>query len=170
MNIHRNDFVCVSAADAFSHGCIEDVVILSGREHRIQLVLNSACTTNLPGSVNIEIIPQCLKYRRMITAVRSLPQSTEDVRSLFLTRELNSPVKQGRKRPYISSFTLDPSQQRALDKAIQSSFMIIEGQPGEYIAHELTRSSIVCAWLQTRMHCEHLAKMSDKNMPRKAPN
>jgi hypothetical protein len=131
ISIHKNDFVCASTAQVISHGCIEDVVALTGSGHHIQLVLNSACTTDLPGTVNIEVIPQCVNYRRMITAIRNLPQSTEDVRSLFLTRDLYSPVKKSRtKRSFTSSFTQDPSQRKALEKAIHSSFTIIEGQPG----------------------------------------
>ncbi len=72
----------------------------------------------------------------MITAVQNLPQATENVRSLFLTRDLHSLVKQTTtKRSFTSSFTLDPSQKKALDKAVHSSFTIIEGQPGSYVAH-----------------------------------
>ena len=124
--------MCISATQVIFHGYIEDVVILTGNDYQVQVVLNSAkYTGDFLATVNIEIIPQSLNYRRMITAVRNLPQATEDVRALFLTRELRIPVKQSRaKRSCVSSFTLDSSQSKALDKAVSSSFTIIEGQPG----------------------------------------
>ena len=131
VNIHKYDFVCVTTAQAISHGCIEDFLILTELDHYVQLVLNSTSTFDLPEAANIEVIPQCTYSRRMITAVRNLPQAPENIRSMFLTREF--PVKQSRpKKLHPSSFSLDPSQRKALDKAIHSSFTIIEGKPGLY--------------------------------------
>lgn len=131
VNIHKHDFVCVTTEQAVFHGCIEDFVILTELDHCVRLVLNSTTTVDLPEAANVEVIPQCIYSRRVTTAVRNLPHAPENIRSMFLTRDF--PVKQSQSRKlHRSSFSLDPSQKRALDKAMHSSFTIIEGQPGLY--------------------------------------
>lgn len=137
--------MCVSTeTQVVSHGRVNDVV-LRENDYCVHLVVNSDISKDLPATVNIEIISQCHSYRRMITAVKNLPQTSEDIRSLFLTRDLHSPVKQSRpKGQLISSFLLDASQRKAVNRAINSSFTVIEGRSGWYHLVVLFVGSVAC--------------------------
>ena len=132
--IHKDDFVCIYSISShvIYHGCVENVPMLLEDSVHIRLLLNSGCSTEPSGAANVEVLPQCVDFRRMINAVRSLPNGTEDIRSLFLKRFLRSPIKQGRsKKSHTSSFTLDSSQRKAMNRAIHASFTIIEGLSGQ---------------------------------------
>lgn len=138
MKIHRDDYVCIRSTSSTTrtvvcHGQVHSVDSQNNekKELLVQLVLISCSDPPDEGLFTLEIIPQCLEYRRMISCVRNVSNATQDIRSLLLRRDLYTTIHSDQRTPSLeSSFVLGSSQKKSVHKAINSRLTLIEGPPG----------------------------------------
>lgn len=138
IKIHKDDYVCIrsqsTANTVVSHGQV-DVAERQTKDQEvlvIKLQLISGSEPPSEGLSTIEIIPQCLSYRRMISSVRNVTNATEDIRSLLLRRDCYTTLQpRCRSSQLTLSFSLDSSQKEAVYKAVNSHFTLIDGPPGK---------------------------------------
>ena len=138
MKIYEDDHVCVRtwfrSTTVVCHGQVHSVETQNNEQKDllVGVVIISGSEPPNEGLSTVEIIPQCVSYRRMISSVRSLTNATEDVRSLLLRRDLyTSATQRGcRNGSFTSSFVLDSSQIEAVCKASDSRLTLIQGSPG----------------------------------------